>query len=325
LTETAHVPGVEAVGIVNSIPFGPGQVGGGIVTDDAPDLKGHGAYYRLVNDGYFAALRIPVLRGRVFDRRDRLGSTPVAVVTQSFANAYWPGKNPIGHRIRWVPQFDAHDDWLEVVGVVGNTKEFAQDDASGPAVYVSYAQRPERALEGVTAVVRAHSVDAPMLTAIRDVVRDIDHDVPTTSISTLTRVISQSVANRRFTMSVMIGFGAFAMFLAALGLYSVLAYGVTRRSREIGVRIALGATPRGVLFAIVRDGMTAVSVGVIIGVASALALTRLMQSMLYGVAPTDAASFGLAIAALLAVGAAACALPARRAALIDPADAMRSD
>jgi putative ABC transport system permease protein len=323
--EAAAIPGVEAVGMINSIPFGGDVIGGNLVIDQSPDPKGRGASYRLVNDGYFAALHIPLQRGRLFDRHDRAGSAPVAIVTQSFAKAFFPGTDPVGRRIKWTPRFDAHDDWIQVIGVAGNTKQFAGDDATEPAVYLPYTQRPERTLEGVTAVLRVRTMSAATLGAIRDVVRDIDAGMPVPAVSTMAAVMAQSVANRRFTTGVMVGFSVFALFLAALGLYSVLAYSVANRDREIGVRMAIGASRREILWLVVRDGMAAVLPGIVIGVAGAPAVAGVMRGMLYNVAPGDPTSLGVAVAALLVVGLCACAIPAHRAASIDPARAMRAE
>jgi putative ABC transport system permease protein len=248
----------------------------------------------------------------------------VAVVTRAFAKVAWGDENPIGRRIKWVPQFDQHDDWLTVIGVVENTKSFAADDRTGPAVYVSYRQRPERALEGVTLVVK-HTGDARgVLTAVADRMAVLERDVPVV-VSSLDAVMARSVAYRRFIMLVMTGFGAFAMFLAALGVYGVLAYSVARRRREIGVRMALGARRADVLRLVAGDGARAVLPGVLLGLVGAVLLTRTMRSMLYGVQTSDPIAFSAGLAALLIVAAIAWVVPARRAARVDPITALRSE
>jgi putative ABC transport system permease protein len=223
-----------------------------------------------------------------------------------------------------VPQFDNHDDWLTVVGVVGNIKSFPSDDGSGPAVYVSYRQRPERALEGVTLVVSHAGAERAVIDAAREQMAVLDRDVPVV-VSSLSAVMARMVAYRRFVMLVMTGFGAFALFLAALGVYGVLAYSVARRHREIGVRMALGAGRGHVLKLVASDGARAVVPGVAVGVVGAMLLARTMRSLLYGVEASDPFAFSLGLVALLVVATIAWVVPARRAARVDPMTAMRAE
>jgi putative ABC transport system permease protein len=260
----------------------------------------------------------------VFGSADGPAAPQSAVVTRAFAKMAWGDENPIGRRFKWTPKFDAHDDWLTVVGVVENTKGFASDDGSGPAVYVSYRQRPERALEGVNVLVSYTGDERIIIETIRRQMGALDRDVPVV-VSSVAAIMAGSVAYRRFVMLVMTGFGAFALFLAALGVYGVLAYAVERRRREIGVRMALGAGRAQVVRLIASDGARAVVPGVVLGVAGALLLTRTMRTMLYGVAPTDLLAFAGGLAALLAAAILACVVPARRASRVDPMAAMRSE
>jgi predicted permease len=324
LAEARAIPGVRQASLVNSVPYDGNQIGGGIVTDVDPQGTGKGGYYRLASDGYFETLRIPLLRGRTFVPNDGPASPQVAVVTRAFAKMAWGDANPIGRRIKWVPKFDAHDDWLTVIGVVANTKGFASDDGSGPAVYVSYRQRPERALEGVAVLVRYTGDAAGVLDGVRRQMAALDRDVPV-EFSSVDAIMARSVAYRRFIMLVMTGFGAFALFLAALGVYGVLAYSVARRQREIGVRMALGARRAQVVGLVAKDGARAVIPGVLLGLVGAGFLTRTMQSMLYGVGPSDPIALIGAIASLLFVAAVACLVPARRASHVDPLSAIRTE
>jgi ABC-type antimicrobial peptide transport system permease subunit len=236
----------------------------------------------------------------------------------------WGDENPIGRRIKWSPKFDAHDDWLTVIGVVENTKSFAADDGTGPAVYVSYRQRPERALEGVAILVRYAGDARGVLGGVRREMTALDRDVPV-EFSSVEAIMARSVAYRRFIMLVMTGFGAFALFLAALGVYGVLAYAVARRQREIGVRMALGARRAQVVGLVAKDGARAVVPGVLLGLVGAWFLTRTMQSMLYGVGPSDPVALAGAIASLLIVAAVACLFPARRASHVDLLTAIRTE
>ena len=318
------IPGVSHASLVNSVPYDGNQIGGGIVTDADPQTSGKGAYYRLTSDGYVETLRIPLLRGRTFGPNDGPASPQVAVVTRAFAKMAWGDANPIGRRIKWVPKFDAHDEWLTVIGVVGDTKSFATDDGSGPAVYVSYRQRPERALEGVAVLVGYTGDARSVLESVRRQIAALDRDVPV-EFSSVDAIMARSVAYRRFIMLVMTGFGAFALFLAALGVYGVLAYSVARRQREIGVRMALGARRAQVVGLVAKDGARAVVPGVLLGLVGAGFLTRTMRSMLYGVGPSDPAALTGAIVSLVVVAAIACLVPARRASHVDPLTAIRTE
>lgn len=318
------IPGVRYASIVNSVPYDGNQIGGGIVTDADPEATGKGAHYRLTGDGYFEALHIPLLRGRLLGPNDDAAGPQVAVVTRAFARMAWPNDNPIGRRFRWTPKFDAHDDWLTVVGVVENTKAFVGDQGTDPSVYVSYRQRPERALEGMTVLMSYAGDERAMLAAVRRQMAALDHDVPI-EFSSVSAIIAGSVAYRQFIMLVMSGFGAFALFLAALGVYGVLAYSVARRSREIGVRMALGAGRPHVVRLVARDGARAVVPGVVLGLLGAVLLTRTMRTMVYGVATSDPIAFVGGLAALFAVAVVASVVPARRASRVDPMTAMRAE
>ena len=323
LASIRAIPGVRQASLVNSVPYDGNQIGGGLITDADPS-SGRGALYRLAGDGYFETMRIPLLRGRSFGPNDDAAAPHAAVVTRAFASRYWPNENPIGRRFKWTPKFDNHDEWMTVIGVVENTKGFAADDGSGPAVYVSYRQRPERALEGVTVLVSHTGNERPILEAIRRQMAGLDRDVPV-ELSSVSAIMAGSVAYRRFTMLVMTGFGAFALFLASLGVYGVLAYSVARRNREIGVRLALGAGRPHVVRLVARDGARAVVPGVLLGVIGAVLLTRTMRTMLYGVVPTDPIAFAGGLGALILVAALACVIPARRASRVDPMTAIRAD
>ena len=324
LSEIRSIPGVSQASFINSVPYDGNQIGGGIVTDADPKQTDRGAFYRLTSDGYFETLRMPLKQGRAFTPNDDASAVHVAVVNEAFAKLAWPNQTAIGRRFQWKPKFDSHDDWLTVVGVVANTKSFAADDGTGPAVYVSFRQRPERVLEGVSVLVKYAGEEGRTLAAIRQRMGAIDADVPV-EFSSVETIMSGSVAYRRFVVLVMTGFGAFALFLAALGVYGVLAYSVARRHREIGVRMALGAGRGEVVSLVIRDAARAVVPGVIFGVVGAMFLTRTMRTMLYGVGTSDPKAFAGGLVALGFVAAIACVVPARRASRVDPMAAMRSD
>ena len=324
LSSIRATPGVRQASLVNSVPYDGNQIGGGIIWDTQPDQKDRGAFYRLAGDGYFETMRIPLVQGRTFTPNDDAAAPQVAVVSRAFARVAWPDQNPIGRRIKWTPKFDNHDDWLTVIGVVENIKAFASDNGSGPAVYVSYRQRPERALEGVTLLVSYSGNASAIVEAIRRRMASLDQDVPV-EVSSVEAIMARSVAYRRFIMVVMMGFGGFALFLAALGVYGVLAYSVARRNREIGVRLALGAGRPHIVGLVARDASRSIIPGVVFGLLGAFLLTRTMRTLLYGIGPADPIAFAGGLAALGIVALLACYGPARRAARVDPITAIRGE
>ena len=231
--------------------------------------------------------------------------------------------DPIGQRIRYSGMDRHGKDWMTVIGVVGDVNQLGLEAPSEPETYVPLTQRPERMQSGLTLVIRSTGDPAALTTVVRERIRSIDADIPTT-ITTFERVVSASVADRRFTMLVLSAFGSFALFLAAVGIYGVLAYSVNRRTREIGVRMALGAERRRVLGMILSDGMRAVVPGIVVGVVGALLLSRLMSSLLYGIAPTDPITFSAVVLVLVVVTLVASLVPARRATKVDPMVAIRA-
>jgi predicted permease len=282
------------------------------------------ADYRVVDSAYFATLGIPLLAGRGFGAADRPGAEHAVVVNRAMARRYWPGINPIGHRIRF-PGMDRHAAlWLTVVGVVGDVRSEGLDTPAAPAAFVYYAQRPERLAYGATLVLRATSLPEALGTAIRARVRAIDPNVPV-RIATLMSVVQGSVSTRRFSATVLTTFAALALLLAAVGIHGVLAYLVAQRRREIGVRMALGAGRRTVRAMVLRDAMSAVLPGVAVGIGAALALSRFLSGMLYGVSATDPFVLATVAVTLTLVALAAAWLPAHRATRVDPLLAMRAD
>jgi predicted permease len=284
--------------------------------DGGVDAEGYYADYRIVDSTYFATLGIPLVRGRVFGAADRPGAPHAAVVNRTMAERYWPGESAIGHRVR-PPGMDAHaKDWLTIVGVVGDVRHAGLDAPPEPQLFVHYAQRPERLTSGATVLVRG--------TTPRDRARAVDANVPV-ELSSLEALRSRSVAERRFAATVLSSFAGLALFLAALGVYGVLAYSVAQRQREIGVRMALGASRGSVQGMVLRDAMRAVIPGVAVGLLGAVALTRLLRGLLYGVSATDPATLAAVCALLIVVALFASWLPARRATRVDPLIAIRTE
>jgi len=245
-------------------------------------------------------------------------------VNEAFARATWPGTEAIGHRIR-LPGMDKHAaEWMTIIGVVADVRDKGLDAPPEPMMFVPYAQRPERLAWNATVLVRTAGEPGALAAAVRERAHAADPNVPV-QLSTLETVIDESVARRRFSTTVLGTFAALALVLAALGIYGVLAYSVAQRGREIGVRMALGAAPARVGGMIVRDAMRAVIPGIVIGLAGALALTRLLRGMLYEVKATDPTTYAAVSLVLLAVAATAAWIPARRATRVNPVTALRGE
>jgi putative ABC transport system permease protein len=282
------------------------------------------ADYRVVDSAYFRTLGIPLLRGRGFTEADRAGAPHVVLINRAMAERYWPGADPIGHRIR-PPGMDEHaSEWLTIVGVVGDVHDRGLDSPPAPAMFIHYPQRPENLPSGATVLVRTSVAPDALGAAVRGRVQAADPNVPV-SVSTLSALVTESVGARRFATVVLSTFAALALLLAALGIYGVLAYSVAQRQREIGVRMALGAHQGAVRAMVLQDAMRAVLPGVVVGLAAAYALTRLLRSLLYGVAATDPATFATVAVVLTAVAVVASWVPARRATRVDPMIAIRAD
>jgi putative ABC transport system permease protein len=317
------IPGVESAGMIDQVPLGSGGSSSGFMVDGGEDVVGN-TDYRLVDSTYFRTLGIPLVRGRGFTPADRAGAPHAVVVNQAMAAQFWPDGSAIGRRIRFPGMDDHASEWLTVVGIVGDVRDEGLEAPATPAAFIHYPQRPERLTRGATLVVRATTPPAPLAAAVRARVRATDGNVPV-SVSSLEAVVKSSVASRRFSTAVLATFAALALLLAALGIYGVLAYSVAQRQREIGVRLALGARQRTVRAMVLRDAMRAVLPGVVLGLVGAVALTRLLRGLLYGVSAADPVVFVGVSVLLTAVAVAASWVPARRAARVDPMVAIRVD
>ena len=315
-------PGVQAAAVVQTLPLRGSYVLSFDVRGRAPDKPGEGpsANYRAVSHHYFEALSIPVVSGRGFTAQDSEHGQHVAVIDEAFARKHFANENPIGQGLHIG---NGVDGFFEVVGVVGSVHYEGLDATAEPTMYVPI---PQDNFSTVWVLGRAKSGDPWQIAGpARQVVRDLDPALPAYSVSPLATVVSDSVAQRRFSMMLLVLFAGVALFLAAVGLYGVVAYTVSQRTREIGLRMAIGARPGQVLGMIVGGGMKLALAGVVIGIAGALALARLVKTMLFEVAPTDPVSYAVTAAALLAVAACACYMPARRAMRVDPIVAMQGE
>jgi putative ABC transport system permease protein len=281
--------------------------------------EGPSANYRVVSPNYFQAMGIPLLRGRAIADRDAATSPMVAVVDQKFADRHFPDRDPIGQGI---DIGNGSDGFYEIVGVVGNVRDASLDTNPAPTMYVPYMQDP---FSGMWVVARTTGEPRALAAAVRQTVQGIDHSLPAFAMTPLATAVSDSIAQRRFSMLLLGLFALIALFLAAVGLYGVVAYSVSQRTQEIGLRMAIGAQRGDVLRMVVGGGMKLAVVGVAIGIACALALAEFVATMLFEVKPFDPASYSVTALVLLAVAALACYVPARRAMRVDPIVALRQE
>jgi predicted permease len=315
------IPGVTAVGVTNFLPLG-GAATGFIEVEGQPNTRA-GAGYRVVSDDYFTAMGIPLLRGRLFNASDDSGTVRVTLINQRMAERYWPGQDPIGKRFKATSMEWKDTPWLTVIGVVSGVRHFGLEQDVPVEHYVLYRQRPEYALN-MSMVVRGSADPSQLMRTVRERVRAIDRDIPI-EIATLGERIDRSVAERRFIMTVLTAFGALALALAAVGVYGVLSFSVAQRTREIAVRMALGARKGRVLALVVGHAVRVSVVATLIGLVAARAVSKLMAAFLFEVSPADPQTYVVVSGVLIAVAIAAAYAPARRAATVDPMVALRSD
>jgi putative ABC transport system permease protein len=322
LDRLGELPGVTAVGGVASLPLTGRGASGTFLIDNNPALKGQ-AGYAPASPGYFAAMGIPLLRGRLFDSGDTVNSPHVAVISQSLARRYWPNEDPIGKRIQF-GNMDTDKRLLHVVGVVGDVRN-ALDTEAGPMIYAYSLQRPQWwQVSSLSIVVRASDHPQALIAAVRAAVEDLRPDVPL-RFRTLDQVFSSSLDQRRFILALFGVFAAVALLIAAVGVYGVMAYTVTQRTQEIGIRMALGAQAADALRLALGQGMRPAVTGIALGLLAAFALTRLMKSMLFGIEATDPLTYAGVAMLLAMVAVVACYIPARRAARVDPMVALRCE
>ncbi|HEX8775383.1 MAG TPA: ABC transporter permease [Pyrinomonadaceae bacterium] len=322
LQRVRAVPGVESVGGIDPLPLSDSNETTGVLVEGQPALAPADrpeVGSRNVTPGYFQTMRIPLLKGRPFTEQDREDAPPMVIVNEALARRFWPGEDAIGKRLGFEDD-EGKQEWREVVGVVGNVRHERLDVEAKPEVYVPYRQLPRNFM---TLVVRTSSEPANMIAAIRDQVLALDKDQPVFGIKTMEERLSKSVAQSRFIMMLLAVFSALALSLAAIGIYGVMAYTVSQRTHEIGIRMALGAQGGDVMRMVVRQGMTLAMAGVVLGLVAAFALTRLMTSLLYGVTATDPWTFGVVPVVLSTVALLAIIIPARRSTRIDPMEALR--
>ncbi len=316
LSRLSALPRVHAAAADWALPFSGDNPAAGVLFEGRTLTPGHIPVARVdtVTPDYFRTMGIPLLLGRFFTDADTAKSLPVAIVNDAFARKYFPNETAVGKRIMAGISATSATPWREIVGVVGNVKLDGLAGNFQPEYYLPFAQFP-----GFNAfVLRVHGNPANMAPAVRTVVASMDRNVPVYHVETMNDYLSASVARNRFSTLLLGLFGALALALAAVGIYGVISYSVSQTTHEIGIRVALGAEKNDVLKMVVGQGLKLALIGVAIGVAGALALTRFLASLLYGVKPTDPLTFLAVSLILIAVALAACYFPARRAAKVDP-------
>ena len=281
-------------------------------------------YVQYATTTYFETMKIPMVSGRAFERADGPLSPPVLVINETLARVFYPNQDPLGKRIK--PNGDTL--WYTVIGVAKDVKQGGVDSQAGTELYLLYEQVPRTegfAPPNMNVVVRSTLDKATLAPTIRRVVSGLDRSLPIVQYRTMDEVFSESVARPRFLAKLLGVFATVALLLSAIGTYGVLAYTVTERTREIGIRAALGATRDGVLMMVMREGLTLAGIGLVIGLCASAALTRVASSLLFGVTPTDPLTFTAVGIFMLLVAAIASIVPARRATTVDPLVALRAD
>jgi putative ABC transport system permease protein len=273
-------------------------------------------YTRSVSPDYFGSLGISLIKGRDFSERDKSDAPKAAIINNDLARIYFPNEDPIGKRIT----FDDAQSWISIVGVIGDVKQLGLDSSAKPEVYFPY---PQMAAPSMSLVVRTASDPLSLAGAVKSQIQMIDKDLPIDEAKTMQQLLAESISGRRFNMLLLTVFAVVALVLAIVGIYGVMSYTVTQRTHEIGIRVAIGAQSRDVFRMVIGQGMMLAMIGVAFGLIGAFGLTRLMTTMLFGVEPTDPATFVSIALLLTAVALVACYIPGRRATKVNPLVALR--
>jgi predicted permease len=330
LRQVRATPGVQSAGMVDSLPLSGGSsqpvsIAGqpALPMADQPEVD-----VRLISTGYLSTMHVPLLSGRDLTEADVAERTPVALISESMAKRFWPNENPLGRQLTltFYPGVAR-----EIIGVVGDVKlDSLQQTRPVAAVYWPYNQYFVPSSEtwrsfGTSLALRTNAEPSNVIAAVTDAVRQVDPETPVVDVIGMNDLIAKSLSPQRFNLLLLAAFAGLALVLTAVGIYSVLSYMVRRRFREIGIRMAMGATPTAVLRLVVGDGMKPILLGVGVGLAAALGLGRVVSSLLYGVSATDPLTFALVAVLLVAVGLLATALPAYRATQVEPVKTLREE
>jgi putative ABC transport system permease protein len=325
LETVRQVPGVTTAAFTSQLPLSGDYDSYGLEFESYPNDLGEDAFRYAVSPGYFATMSIPLRRGRVFDERDREAAPVAVVISESFAKRKFPTKDPIGQRVRIGPAIGHADKpWATIVGVVGDVKQMSLTVTEPDAFYTTTTQWAW--VDNVQSLVVRTQGDAALLApSVRDAIWSVDKDQPVVRVATMSDLVAASETQRRFALTVFEAFAFVGLLLAATGIYGVLSGSVTERTREIGIRSALGASRRDILALVFRQGMTLTLLGVVIGLAGAMAASQVIVTLLFGVSRLDPLTYLGVIVLLLGVSAVACWVPASRASRVDPSITLRAE
>jgi putative ABC transport system permease protein len=336
LARVTPLAGFDAVGLNSLLPLTESSSESEVVAEGkplpSPEEHGRMCLFQTASGGYFKAMGITVLSGRTFDDRDRAETTKVVLVDETLASALWPGESAVGKRLAF--EFGGHYPenvipmWREVVGVVRHVKHYGLTRSSFVQIYAPIEQSPfwnEGRRPGMALVVRSRLAPESVVGLVRREVAALDAELPVYDVRTMPEYVARQVEQPRFSMILLSVFGGLALVLAVVGIYGVLSYSVSQRTQEIGIRMAIGARASDVLLLVFRQGVGMALVGLAVGVAGALAVRQVLQSILVGVSPTDPLTFGSVIGIIVVSACVAAYLPARRATRVDPIEVLRAE
>ena len=316
------LPGVSSAASIHLLPMTGMQSGSWYTRADRPEPPAgtdRGGDVSVISDGYFRTMGIPIVAGRDFDSRDRFGSPGVAILNQTAARQIFPGENPIGKRLRvwWSVVRDA-----EIVGVAADIRHSTLERPPDPCLFLSNAQTPSLF---ASLVIRTHGEPGAAAAAVKEQMRAVDPDQGARAIEPLEAIVSDSLAQPRMRAAVLSGFGLLGLILACVGIYAVISYSVEQRTREMGIRMALGAAPKAILRLVLQEGLVLTAIGVMAGLGGALLLTRYLETLLFAIKRTDVSVYAAVTAVLVAAAIAGCYFPARRATRVHPAVVLREE
>jgi putative ABC transport system permease protein len=324
LAKVEALPGVIAAGYTTWVPLTNSGGATGITIEGKPEPAPGNVLIpntRVISRDYMRALRMKLVEGRLFESRDAAGTLPVALVNQTMAKNYWPGENPIDKKFK-VGGYNEKSPWITVIGIVGDVHQAGLDVAARPEMYLPYQQQ-DFGFEPEYLAVRTSGEPITIAEIVRQQIWSVDKEQPVAGVMPLEDLVDENLASRKMQASLLSGFAGLALLLVTLGIYAVLSFAVTQRTQEIGVRVALGAQPRDVLRMIFSQGFKLFLIGAALGLAAALALSRALHHLFFGVSAYDPASFAGVTILLAAVALLACYVPARRATRVDPLIALR--
>jgi putative ABC transport system permease protein len=321
LQRVTALPGVMSAGFSNGVPIAFKGWVNGFTIEGQPPLGGKtitNANYRVVTPDYLRTLTVPLKEGRTIDAHDSAEALPVALINEAMMRKFWPNENPLGKRFR----FGNTEPWISIVGVVGDVRQAGLDTAPKAELYLPAAQAQDLAN---WLAVRTEKDPGRLAVAVREAIRAVDPDSPIAEVSSMEEILDREVFQRRVHKLLLAVFAGVALLLASIGVYGVLSYLVSQRTQEIGIRMALGASPAEVLRSVLGQGIALGAAGVGIGMLAALGVTRVLSKLLFGVTPTDPATFVLVAVVLLGIAAAASCIPALKAMRVDPIEALREE